>query len=92
MRATLVTCLVVSLAACASAPKKAPVAGPATPAAASKPAPAARPMVAKILDPKFNAAATAGGALTIRLAIEDAPWPLNADSCWPDYIIRPPKK
>jgi len=66
MRAFLVTCLAVSLAACTSAPK--------------------------ILDPRLSAATPAGGATPARPGLDDAPWPLNPDSCWPDCIIRPPKK
>jgi hypothetical protein len=52
----------------------------------------ARDQIAKVLDPKFSAAAAAGGAAVARPGLDDVPWPLNPDSCWPDYIIRPPKK
>lgn len=52
----------------------------------------ARDQVAKILDPKFSAVAPAAGAAAVRPGLDDNRWPLNPDSCWPDYIIRPPKK
>ncbi len=52
----------------------------------------ARDQIAKILDPKFAAAAAAGAAAGARPGLDGDPWPLNPDTCWPDHIIRPPKK
>ena len=42
----------------------------------------ARDQIAKILDPKFAQPAGASGTV-IRLGVDDA------ETCWPDYIIRP---
>jgi hypothetical protein len=50
----------------------------------------ARDQIARILDPKFSQAAAAS-AQPVRMGLDD-PWPADAESCWPDYIIRVPKK
>ncbi len=59
----------------------------------------ARDQIARILDPKF-AQPSQAGATPARPALSrvDGPaldgqaWPEGANTCWPDYIIRPTKK
>ena len=50
----------------------------------------ARDQIARILDPKFNPP-TPAGASAPRPGLDDG-WPEMAGTCWPDYIIRAPKK
>jgi hypothetical protein len=51
----------------------------------------ARDQIARILDPKFSQTAASTTAQPVRMGLDD-PWPADAESCWPDYIIRVPKK
>jgi hypothetical protein len=58
----------------------------------------ARDRIAQILDPKFAQPVPAGATL-VRPALsgvqgptlDDRAWPEGANTCWPDYIIRPKK-
>jgi hypothetical protein len=54
---------------------------------------AARDQIAKILDPKFAAAAGAAGAVAVRVGIDDldvfSATPDELGTCWPDYVVRP---
>jgi hypothetical protein len=52
---------------------------------------AARDQIDKILDPKFAAAAGAGGGVAVRVGALDlfSATPDEIGTCWPDYVVRP---
>ena len=51
----------------------------------------ARDQIVKILDPKFSPPGAATGTAAARPGLDDE-WPEMAGTCWPDYIIRVPKR
>ncbi len=51
---------------------------------------AVKDQIARILDPKFAAAAGGAGGVVVRALTEDElRFLLPPDSCWPDYVVRP---